>query len=137
MIKKLASLTMSFLLMFSVMSVPAMAAADSCGPKGPFSGFPTWHKYITKDPSDCTIRKLDTPGDLYKIAVALLELLLTVAGVVAFGAIIWMGFKFTLARGNSSEMAKARQGIIDAAVGFAIASLAAILVSWLGRTLGA
>jgi Type IV secretion system pilin len=112
-------------------------AADRCvsADASFFQLIPAWHKYLDIDPGTCELSSFTFPGDIWKIGIALVEIVLRVAGMVAFGTVVYAGFKFVMSRGNPSEAAKARQSIIDAVIGVAIASVATVLVSFLGRTL--
>lgn len=115
------------------------AAAESCAGGNPnadagaFSIFPRWYQYLELD-ENCNIEDFRA-GDVGLVGIAILEILLRLAGLVAFIYIIIAGFKYVLSRGNSSEAAKARQTVIDAAIGLAIAIIAAALVGFIGRTL--
>jgi hypothetical protein len=119
--------------------IPSVSAAacDANTGQGSFQLLPTWYKYletVTVDNS-CQIEKFDVPDDLWKVGLAMVEILLRIAGWVATGYVIVGGFKYVLSKGNPQDAAKARQTIIDAAIGIAIASLATVLVGFIGRTL--
>ena len=131
---------MVFAQMFAPFAVLVHAQVeDGCNKaSGAFAAVPTWYKYlkVEKDASGrCGVQEFNFPDDAFKVAIALLEILLYVAGVVAFCAVVWMGFKFVLSRGNPSEAAKARQGIIDAVIGLAIAISATVIVGFIGTQL--
>lgn len=138
--KKLFSLFASSLLAFVTLSafVPTVVyAANDCPDakdRNAFELIPTWYKYLDLD-SDCEVSDFQFPGDIWKIGIAGIEIILRIAGLVAFGMITFAGFKFVLSRGNPTEASKARQTIIDAAIGIAITSIATVLVGFLGRTL--
>lgn len=118
------------------MTAPAFAAGCSAGPGSSFlKFFPTWYEYLDINPDTCEVQSFEVPGDIWKIALAAVAILLRIAGLVAVGYTIFGGFKYVLSRGNPSEAAKARQTIIDAMIGIAIASIATVLVAFLGRTL--
>ncbi len=138
--KRIVACVLSLSLLFGHVFMPAaaMAAANDCNKaSGFFLAVPTWYKYLEmeKNPAGgCSVKDFGIK-DIYKVAIACLEILLYVAGLVAFGAIVWMGFKFVLSRGNPSEVAKARQGIIDAVIGFVIAILASTITAFIGGQL--
>ena len=132
----LVFIALSVSAMFSLSGV-ALAAGGNCGAGAGSSFFkliPTWHQYLDKD-ANCDIDRFNIPGDLWKVGLAAVDIILRIAGVVAFVAIVKAGFAFVLSRGNPSEVAKARQSIIDALIGVAIASVATLLVAFLGNTL--
>lgn len=136
---------LSTLLMLMLISIPAVpvfaqtATAKTCQDRAQdgisfFLSFPTWYKYLELD-ANCEIAKFSIPGDIWRVAIAIVEILLRIAGMVAFVYAVFAGFKFVMSRGNPGEAAKARQTIIDACIGLVIASLATVLVAFLGNTL--
>lgn len=143
MIKKLALIAVSAVSLFNLLAVtPVAHAAQDCNgvsstnPLGILK-FPTWYQYLDDSQfgPDCSIKEFDVAKDTWKVALAILEMLLRVAGLVAFGYVIWGGFKFTMSQGKSEEAAKARQTIIDAIIGVVIASIATVVVSYLARVM--
>ncbi|MCA9347162.1 hypothetical protein KC930_01115 [Candidatus Saccharibacteria bacterium] len=128
----------SSVIVMSVFATP-IASAASCGAGGGSSFLqliPTWHEYLQKDPNNnCEISNFDFPGDIWKVALAAVDILLRVAGIVAVIFVIKAGFSYVLSRGNPQEAAKARQSIIDALIGVGITSISTILVAFLGRSL--
>jgi hypothetical protein len=134
-IKQFTHLFMSILIASQVMLPVAALAADCNKSSGFFRAFPTWYEYLgDKLDDNCNITNFEL-ADSWLVALALLDILLRLAGLIAFGYIVYMGFKFVLARGNPSEMATARQGIVDAVIGLAIAGSAAGIVSFIARSL--
>jgi hypothetical protein len=119
---------------------PTLAQAVATGPcrsngQSAFRLIPTWYQYLDEELDDnCRIVEFAW-GSVWKIALAIIEILLRVAGLVAVAFVVWGGFKYVLSRGNSGEAAKARQTIIDALIGIAIATVASALVAFLGRAL--
>ncbi len=118
----------------SYATVPVRAACEAAD-RSVFELIPTWYKYLDLDPATCEFNSFSIPGDIWKIALAGVEIILRIAGLVATGFVIFAGFKYVLSRGNPAEAAKARQTIIDAVIGVAISSIATVLVAFLGRIL--
>lgn len=136
-IEILLSFATAVIVSSALFTTPVLAADCGAGDGASFlEAFPTWHEYLVKD-GDCQIDpdQFNFPGDLWKVALAIVAMLLRLAGLVAVGYTIYGGFKYVLSRGNPSEAAKARQTIIDALIGIAIASIAIVLVAFLGRTI--
>ena len=135
--KVLLVLGIIFATTFTPLITPVVRAACDGGnanaDSGAFEIFPRWYKYLDLD-ENCNVTEFN-PGDVGLVGIAVLEILLRVAGMVAFFYTVWAGFKYVMSRGNPSEAAKARQTLIDAIIGIAIASVASALVSFLGRTL--
>lgn len=132
---------------FSVLTVvsPTPVAAQTgantqaCGRSANnFLGFPTWYKYLNPgvrdpdgggpQPASCTI-DFDFPADIGKVLLALVEVLLRVAGLVAVGFVIWGGFKYILSQGNPENAKNARSTIVNALIGLAIAASATVIVN--------
>lgn len=119
-----------------LLTTPVHAAACGAGDGASFlKAFPTWYEYLELDPTTCEVKNFQMPGDLWKVGLAIVAILLRVAGMIAVGYTIYGGFKFVLSKGNPTEAAKARQTVIDAIIGMAIASIAIVFVGFLGRTL--
>ena len=140
MLKKLmmsALLTVSLCFNMAILAPAYASAAGHCDKQASaFDLIPRWYKYLdNKLDSRCNFTEDFKIGDIWKIGLAVVEMLLRLAGIVAFGYTVFGGFKFVLSRGNPQEAAKARQTIIDAIIGMAIAMIATILVAFIGRTL--
>lgn len=134
-IKKLAMFLATVALITTAATGPALAAGCGAGDGSSFLKLiPTWHEYLEKD-ANCEIADFQFPGDIWKVAIAVIDIILRFAGIIAFGFIVKAGFTYTLSRGNPQEAAKARQSIIDAAIGIAVTSVATLLVAFLGRAL--
>lgn len=139
----------SSVLMGSFM-VPAIARADvapECNGSSSFLGFPTWYKYLDvgdKDGQKCAIKgpvdpsnaeKLNWEAAVPRIALAVVEILLRVAGLVAVGFVVYGGFKYITSQGEPDATKTARQTIINALIGVVIAMIATAIVSFVARTL--
>lgn len=133
-------------------------AADDC--KKDFLGFPRWYDYLTLD-AECKIigpskdaldtegnkipdtsnsgqqyvQEIDVPKAAPLVLLAIIDILLRAAGMVAFAYIIISGFKFVLAQGNADKEKTARQTVINAAIGLIITLVAIGLVTNLGKFL--
>lgn len=107
-----------------------------------FLGFPTWYKYLDQDTpvaGKCTLI-FNFPGDIAKVVLALVEILLRVAGLVAVGYIVYGGFQFILSQGdagagNVPKTTIARHTVQNALIGLVIAMLATFIVRLIGNTL--
>lgn len=109
-------------------------AAASC--TKPFLGLPSWHEYLQHD-AQCQISDFSVPDDLVLVALAVVDILLRVAGIVAVLFVIIGGIQYVTSQGNPDEATKARNTIINALLGLALAMIAVGAVSFIGRRLGA
>lgn len=126
---------------------PAFAAGPaSCYQKSGFLGFPTWYEYLElgKNGDDpCAILGPKEPGTkdfsfqkaLPRIGLAITEILLRVAGMVAIGYVVFGGFKYMTSQGEPDGIKQAQGTVMNALIGLAIAVLAVTIVSFVGRTL--
>ena len=145
----LAMLFFVQVLVFLPMASQAYAAVDSaCDKSSSFLSIPTWYKYLDVQMKNgsCTVvvptikdadgsTKVNVVSLLSKVALAIVEIALYVAGLVAVGFIIFGGFKFILSNGEPDRAAGARTTIINALVGLMIAILATGIVSFLGSNI--
>ena len=120
----------------------ATACTPTHGSGGGLLGFPTWYKYLGGEEiaDKCSV-VFDFPDDIGKILLAVVEILLRVAGMVAVGFVIYGGFQYMLSQGDKNvqgvpEKANAARGtIINALIGVVIAVIATVAVSFVARTL--
>lgn len=122
---------------------------NSCIPKASdgnildFLGMKAWYYYLPQSDFDgCSIKRFtflpDASGhaDLPLILLAIVDDLLTLAGVVAVAFVIVGAFQYVASQGNPEQTARAQSTIINALIGTAIAITAAVFVNFLGQTLG-
>jgi hypothetical protein len=120
-------------------------AGDACTLPGqntnPFFFFPHWWKYL-KGKEDAlgncmpNIDLLHHPTNLWLIGLAILDILLRVAGFIAVVSIVIAGFELIRSEGNTEKATNARQRLINSLIGLAIAAGATALVVFVGNTAG-
>jgi hypothetical protein len=105
----------------------------------PFFGFPHWWRYINKGEYDglghC-VPKVDVPNGLWQIALAVIDMLLYVAGIVAVISIIIAGITYITAAGSADKITASRKRIVNALLGLAVVLIASALVSFIGNAIG-
>jgi hypothetical protein len=120
----------------------AAKTAEECRGGHSFLIFPTWYKYL-KFNDDCTIAN-DTTTDsgvstnyefIWLISFAVIEILLTLAGMVAVVFVMIGGFKFVTAQGSPDTLVSARKTLANAIVGAVIAIIAGRTVSFIANKL--
>lgn len=106
----------------------------ACG-GGDFLGLPKWHKYLEGEGSgvDCS-PVLNGIGDIWLIVMAIIELLLRIAAIVAVVYVVIGGFKFITSRGNPDKINSARNTLQDGLIGLVIAIIATAVVSFIARS---
>lgn len=101
-------------------------------------GIPTWFRGLAvRDSSGaCTIvspgsdlngTKLDLTGFIWRIALNIVDIGLSVAGIIAFFFILYGGFQFLTGGSNPAQIEKARKTILNAVIGLII-SLGAVAI---------
>jgi hypothetical protein len=115
------------------------AAGTSCTLAKPaFFFLPTWWEYLGQGTQDflgqCTPTVVFTnPADITAIALAILDMLLRVAGFVAVGSLIFAGIQHLFTDGNPEKAAAARRRIYNSIIGLVIALTATALVTFVGN----
>ena len=117
--------------------------ADTCSVKT-FFGIPPWYKYLVgsgrmasnKVTGACELVGKLQWSDFSLIALALLDMALRVAGLVAIIFIIYGGFQYITSDGQPDKTKDAQSTIINALVGLGIALFATAMVSFIGNRLG-
>ena len=103
---------------------------------GSFLGFPTWYEYLPSATVGGTCSpQLTSLSDIWLIVAAVIEILLRVAALVAFGFVVYAGFLYLTSQGEPDKTVRARTGLIDALVGLVIAIMAAVVVGFIARSI--
>lgn len=149
MIRKLllmTAVTVSFLAVIVIVpaaSSVSAASSDNCVKENRgFLNFPTWYKYLKPnfDGGECKLT-FAFPGDTGKVLLAVVEILLRVAGLVAVGFVIYGGFQYMLYQGDKNyqgipEKANAaRSTIINALIGVVITTVATVAVTFFANNI--
>jgi hypothetical protein len=112
--------------------------ASSCElDKSGILGMPTWYKYLegqTDGSGRCNPTIENTSASL-PIGIAILELVLRVAGIVAVAMIFVGAFRFVTSAGNGEAAAGARKTVINALIGLVIVVISTAVVNYLGDRL--
>jgi hypothetical protein len=151
------------ILMMLPIAMPVMAYAQSTGStppaptecqakSGSFLGLKPWYAYLklkekkdVKGRLDCSVDLQlsdSTTGaknlnQLWLIAMAIFEDLLRIAALVAFGFLIYGGFRYITSQGEPENIKVSLSTIVNALIGLAIAILGAALVAFIAGRLGA
>lgn len=117
------------------------AASEFCGrSSSTFLGFPTWYKYLNPSfvaatsttPASCDLAFV-FPDDLPKVGLAVIEILLRLGGLVAVGFVVYGGFSYITSQGEPEKTKSARNTIVNAVIGVAIATIATVAVAFIGK----
>ncbi len=112
--------------------------AVACPTKS-FFGIPTWYKYLESetdlvDPSKC-VPKIDltkNPQELLLIGLAVIDMLLYLAGILAVGYIMYGAFLYMTSEGQPDRTGAAKSTILNAVIGLVVVLLAITIVGFVG-----
>ena len=146
-------------LMFSAVSFsfPAQASAavaPGCDKSVSFLGLPAWYSYLDIGPETtgdgvtidkCAVlgphraspneNELDWSKAAPLVGLAVLEIMLRIAGLVGFIFVIYGGFKYITSQGEPEKTTQSRQTITNSLIGIAISIIAAAVVSFIANTI--
>jgi hypothetical protein len=109
--------------------------AAFCSTKGT-QIIPPWYKYIEGNTVEGKCELIfKFPDDVGKILLAVVEIILRVGVLVAVGFIIYGGFQYMLSQGEPDRTKNARNTILNAVIGLVIATLATLIVNFVGSRL--
>jgi hypothetical protein len=129
-----------WLMYFAALLLKFFAAAPvSCPlPKNTFFFLPNWWEYLNGqlDGLGQCGPVVDLPQGLLPIGLAVLDMLLRLAGFAAVVSIIIAGAQHLLTDGNPEKAAAARKRLYNSLIGLAIALTATALVTFIGGQIG-
>ncbi len=135
-------------LVAGVYLLPATAQAVLApGCTSPILGLPSWYEYLDVGPKngdDCAIIGPTVPADptsidweraVPRVVMAVIQIMLRLAGLVAIGFTIYGGFRYILSQGEPEATKNAKGTIVGASIGLVIALFAATVVGFVGNIL--
>ena len=111
-----------------------VAAGSKCSPGSGGLPLPTWYQYLPgkNTAGGCQINTEGLGGKvIILILMAVFDMLMYIAGVVAVVMVIWGGFKLLTSSGEPQKIAAARTTIFNALVGLVIAIIASQIVGFI------
>lgn len=113
------------------------AAVEAACATNTFFGFPHWYEYldVKKVNGTCQVLDFEIPGDLLLVGLAVVDMLLRLAGMVAIGFAVYGAIKYITSQGEPDGVKQAQHTITNALIGVVIALLAAAIVSFIGNRL--
>lgn len=108
----------------------------ACQPSNSFFGLPTWYKYLPGETDSITGQcapVLQNMNQIWAIALAAVEILMRIGGMVAVGYIIYGGFRYMTSRGEPENTAEAKNTIINAIIGLVIVIISVSVVNFVGN----
>jgi hypothetical protein len=116
----------------------ALTQADCPGYNNSFFGFPHWWKYLNveKDPLGKCAPVFVFPHDIWAVALAIIDILLRLAGIAAVISIIIAGIGYITAAGSADKITASRKRIVNSLLGLGVVLVAATIVSFIGNSIG-
>lgn len=108
------------------------------GSGGSFFGLPNWWEYL-KGKGDLVGNcspDFKFPQDIWAIALAGIDILLFIAGIIAVVMIIVAGVTYITSMGSSEKAVSARKRITNALIGLGVVLIASAVVSSVGKSFG-
>jgi hypothetical protein len=105
---------------------------------GGFFGFPHWWKYLNTQTEVQTGKCVPVfvfPGDTWAVGLAVIDMLLHLAGIVAVVSIIVAGIGYITAGGSPDKITASRKRIVNSLIGLGIVLSAAAVISFIGNQL--
>ncbi len=119
------------------LSLLADAAGKAACSKHTFFVFDPWWKYLDVNRTDGVCQVVfDFPYDLTLVALAILDMMLRLAGLIAVGYIVYGGIQYTTSQGEPDGVKNAQNTIFNALIGLVITLMAAAIISFIGNRLG-
>lgn len=110
---------------------------------------PKWYKYLDFAPDATTKRcevmlggfRNQTTGvfnlnAFLPVGLAIFEMILHLAAVVAVGYVVYGAFKYITSQGEPENTKNARETILNALIGLAIVAISSSVVAFIGNKLG-
>jgi hypothetical protein len=109
-----------------------------------FFRMPTWYQYLDYDPATCDVKFCVlgnndggcTKSSIPLVLLALIDIALRIGALVAVAFVIIGGIKFVTSQGEPDSVKSARNTVLNALVGLAIAIVATPVVVFIGTQLG-
>lgn len=130
-----------------VIFVPTtVQAADTCPGSGDFFSLPRWYKYLPDD-GDCGVlverygdnadrnNPINIGSTAGAVLLAIIEIMLWVAGVVAVGFVIYGGIRYSMSQGMPDRLQAAQKTILNGIIGLVIAVFAVAIVNLVSNIL--
>lgn len=103
-------------------------------------GIPTWYKYLpSEDVAGKCSPVIDLTGDgqasVVAILLAVFDILIFFAGLIAVGYVIFGAIQFMVSQGEPDKIKNARSTIMNALVGLVLVLVSTVVVNLIGNTL--
>ncbi|KKU20149.1 MAG: hypothetical protein UX30_C0003G0024 [Candidatus Saccharibacteria bacterium GW2011_GWA2_46_10] len=132
-------------ILFFAATIPAGKPGGACTAdqlaklnENSFFFLPHWWQYMNTfkvDALNQCVPYVTFPTSVFPVGLAVLDMLLRIAGFAAVIMIMVAGIQYIAAQGNPEKAASARKGIYNALIGLGIAFTATLFVAFIGNSL--
>jgi len=98
-----------------------------------FLGFPYWYSYLSgaKATNGTCSPQLTNLADIWLVVMAVIEILLRVAAIMAVFFVIYAGISYITSQGDPEATGRAKGALVNALLGLAISVMAAAFVAFI------
>ena len=131
-------------ILFFAATIPAGKPGGACTAdqlaklnENTFFFLPHWWQYISTfkvDALNQCMPYMTFPTSVFPVGLAVLDMLLRIAGFVAVIGIMISGISYIFAQGNPEKAASARKSLYNALIGLGVAFTATLVVAFIGRS---
>lgn len=101
-----------------------------------FFGLPTWYEFLEVGPNCAVVLDLTgNPNQIWLIGLAIADILLTLSGLVAVLFVMYGGYQYITSQFSPEGVQHAKDTILNALIGLAIAIAASGIVNLIGNTI--
>ncbi len=141
------SLTIMTGMTFATPKQASAVVESQCDGSKYLLGFPTWYRYLDVGGPECEIIgppaadstpdniKIDWQKAAGRIGLAVIEIMLRIAALVAVAYVIYGGFRYITSQGEPENAKSARQTIMNGLIGLVISLIATGTVAFIATTL--
>jgi hypothetical protein len=129
------------MLLSGLTQVTRIFGATTCDPvqgANSFLGLPHWFEFLPGQTDEITgkcIPVIHSINDFWAIALAVVEILLRIGGMVAVVYVIYGGFLYMTSQGEPDRTSAAKSTILNALIGVIIVIIAILVVNFVGGTI--
>lgn len=124
-----------FTLLSSIFQSLRFFGCDPNQGAGFFFGLPHWYQYLdgeTEGLSGKCIPAIKNINDFWAIALAIVDILLRVGGILAVAYVVYGGFRYVTSQGEPERTTEAKNTLVNAVVGLVIVIFAIVIVNFVG-----
>ncbi|PJE65309.1 hypothetical protein COU91_02400 [Candidatus Saccharibacteria bacterium CG10_big_fil_rev_8_21_14_0_10_47_8] len=84
----------------------------------------------------CAPHAINLPDDLWAIGLAIIDIMVRLAGIAVVFFIIYASISYIISQGNAEKTTAARKRITNSLIGLGVVLVASVFVAFIGNTIG-